>query len=205
MPRQGCIRKRINAQLSDEDAPAVASGSAASASDPHKGGIKRRQDKAQCAMREPTEEASKLPLNKSLKRDWGQGKVSAKQVEEYMTGAAAQGASGIPKLASAQNPQNMQRSLLAAFGHPTGAPNFAWIEIPTKLGKVAHPFLLPHVWFMSLFMSAQCLWQSAVAGAEGAISEFWGHMKDSAFARAHPVLDLSNLEKVIPLGLHGDA
>ena len=58
---------------------------------------------------------SKGPLIGTLKKQWGKGELSARQVEEIVTSAAAQGADGLPKLASPKYPQNLQTSLMSAF------------------------------------------------------------------------------------------
>ena len=85
-----------------------------------------------------------MPLIQSLKRDWAKGKLSSPQVQEYALGAAKQGAQGMGGLAAAgshgSNPQNLQRSLMATFGKPIGAPDFSWFTVPTASGDVEHPF-----------------------------------------------------------------
>ena len=130
--------------------------------------------------------------------------MSEKLVEEIMGGATAQGANGMPQLASAKNPQNLQRSLVAAFGHPVGAPQFTWERIPTAQGMMLHPFLLPHLWFQSLHANHYARWVSSVRGSLGAAASFWNNMKDTAFVGKHPTLRPNDWEYSIPLGLHGD-
>ena len=96
-------------------------------------------------------EAPDLPLLKSLKKDWGLGRLISPQVQEYARGALRQGALGMDRLAWAgsagKHPQNMQRALIAAFGKPDSAPGITWFEIPTAKGhKTIHPFLLLRGW-----------------------------------------------------------
>ena len=148
-----------------------------------------------------------MPLIRSLKRDWAKGKLSSPQVQEYALGAAKQGAQGMGGLAGAgshgSNPQNLQRSLMATFGKPIGAPEFSWFTVPTASGDVAQPFLLPHSWLQSLHDHRPRMWTSAVVGPEGAVGDFWGKMKDTPIVRHHPV-PAADLHRTLPLGLHGD-
>ena len=78
-----------------------------------------------------------------VRRLWGAhhwwGKVSAKDGEEIIGGATAQGASQLPSLSSPAHPQNFQRSLKAALGYPGGAPRFTWARIPTTSGDRSYP------------------------------------------------------------------
>jgi len=55
--------------------------------------------------------------------------------------------------AAGAHPQNMQRDLISAFGMPAEAPAFTWYPVPTKHGLVAHPFLLPHLWFAAIYVA----------------------------------------------------
>ena len=75
------------------------------------------------------------PLTKVMKQKWGKGKISAKDVAEVFNAADAQGAVGVPQLSSMNHPQNLHRSLVSAFGHPEGAPEFFWSYIPLKGGS----------------------------------------------------------------------
>ena len=118
-----------------------------------RGGIRARMNVAKSKPKKSIlrQQQAKGPLVKTLKRKWGLGKISAKDVAEIFDGARQQGASNVPTLSSLDQPQHLHRSLVAAFGHPAGAPEFFWAEIPTKSGPTMHPFLLPHRWFASLF------------------------------------------------------
>ena len=49
---------------------------------------------------------AKNPLIDTLKLKWCKGKISAKEVEEIIGGATAQGASQLPSLSSPAHPQN---------------------------------------------------------------------------------------------------
>jgi len=200
MAPKGGIRKRL---LDDGQHP---SGSEATGSGEPLPSSSRSLRRRVGDAPEPLQEQ---PLLQSLKRDWGKGLLSSKQVQEYAAGADRQGAKGLAAVAAAggsgRHPQNLQRSLMAMFGSPMGAPDFTWCEIETKRGKKVHPFLLPHAWFAS--MHAQCPDQfaSAVRGPEGACAAFWAMMADTSFVREHPVLDRSMMACTIPVGLYGDA
>ena len=66
------------------------------------------------------QEALQRPLVSESMQQWGKGDLSARQVEKIVTASAGQGATGLPKLASPNNPQNLQSSLLAAFERRRG-------------------------------------------------------------------------------------
>ena len=204
------IRKRLGIQ--SEPTEAADSIVAASSSGP-RGGIRRRTGGADTSGGSTGSGCASTPMIDSLKRDWCIGKVSAKQVQDYVSGAHAQGASGpnVERIAGAgasgQHPQNLQRALISCFGMPLGAPEFSWFKIPTKAGDIHHPFFLPHSWFASLHDFNPDLWASAVQGPDGAAVNFWRSMSDTPFVRNHPILhnreDLWS--RCIPIGLHGDA
>ena len=104
-----------------------------------------------------------FPLNKSMRKMFAKGRLSAVEIEEIFRGAADQGAAGTPTLSSPNHPQNLQRSLLSAFGQPVGAPSIAWRTIPTTKGMAAHPFLLPHVFLL------HCTQRSQLSGTEWSV------------------------------------
>ena len=153
MPPRGGIRSRI----ADDDEPPSGSGASSSRDiDPSS----RRSVRQRVSSTPPPSRSTNasLPLNSSLKKDWGKGILTSRQVQEYASGASQQGASGVDPIASAgnfgKNPQNLQRALLNLFGKPVGSPEISWYNIPTKKGFVAHPFMLPHVWLHSLHSNA---------------------------------------------------
>ena len=199
MSPKGGIRKRVLANVEEKPADTPASSSSGL-----RGGVRQR---ARARQEDAGGETVDLngPLLQKWKRDWAKGILSSPQVQDYAAGAIAQGASGLGKVAAAgshgRHPQNLQRSLVALFGTPEGAPPFSWFTIPTKSGDVSHPFLLPHDWLQSLYRSKPELWSSAVQGPDGAVTEFWQNMDDTPIARDHPCLDRN---RTIPLGLHGD-
>ena len=94
-----------------------------SSSRPVSGGIRKRVAAAQRSAGPPKH--GDTPLTTVMKKKWGKGKVSATYVAEIFDGAERQGASGLRKMASLDHPQNLHRSLVAAFGHPLGAPDFS--------------------------------------------------------------------------------
>ena len=193
---KGGIRKR-QAPERDVESPVVEAGQPQV-----RGGIRRRVEATSSSA---AEDQLARPLVNSLRRDWGQGKLSAKQVVDYLVGAESQGADGMPKVASSAHPHNLQRSLMAAFGKPPAAPTFVWMEIPTSKGMTPHPFLLPHMWLASVHADKKDLWSSGIVGERGAIEHFWKQMRDSAFVTKHPHLQQAYMSKTVPVGLHGDA
>ena len=144
------------------------------------------------------------PLNDSLVQKWGAGEISAKTVLEIAAGGTAQGAVGADLLGSVKHSQNAQRALIGQLGFPEGAPAFVWVEIPTKAGpRTAHPFLLPHLWFESLF-KVEDMWSARVAGDDGGPLRFWRSMKHTSIVKEHPCLTEEDWPKAIPFGTHGD-
>ena len=169
-------------------------------------GIRRRYNTdAAASSASQGEETVHLPLNVNMKKSFASGELSAKKIESIFRDAASQGAHGTPTLSSPNYPQNLQRSLVAAFGTPAGAPEIEWRLIPTALGIIPHPFLLPHKFLASLFTSKPTFWTKTVSGPLGAARRFWENMETSSFVREHPGLDGLNRDKLIPLGLDGDS
>ena len=90
-----------------------------------------------------------------------------------------------------------------------GRPKFQWTPLPMKVGKsekhVAHPALLPHMYFESLHANREDLWRDSVVSSDpdGCLS-FWDEMKDTAIVREHPHLERREWSRMVPLGLHGD-
>ena len=205
--RKGGIRKRLGidkpAVRPDEDPPGVIPVQTPRSK---AGGIRARMNvtKSKPTKVVARQQQAKGPLVKTLKRKWGLGKISAKDVAEIIDGASQQGASNLPTLSSLDQPQHLHRSLVAAFGHPAGPPEFFWVEIPTKAGPTMHPFLLPHLWLASLFACLPHLFNSSVRGAHGAAKDYWHKIKDTEFFKRHPGLEHDHLERTIPIGMHGD-
>ena len=149
--------------------------------------------------------AEKYPMFESLRKDWARGKVASAKVLEYISGAIAQGAEGMSNLQNVGD-HNAYRTLLSAFGMPTGAPEITWLDIPTvRSARTPHPFIMPHNFVASYFQTRQSDFASTLSGPEGACAQFWHCVKDLAFVREHPKLGDMDLSKVIPLGIHGDA
>ena len=73
----------------------------------------------------------RLPLNESLRRDWGAGKLSSVKVQEYAFGAQSQGAEGIGRMGSG-TPQHAQRALIG-FSDSHQA-------LPKRVGCTSQPF-----------------------------------------------------------------
>ena len=202
MAPKGSLRKRLAAST-DPPAGEYGTGSASSVSAGEesglRGGIRRR-----LAATTVEEEHVETPLTDRLKKHWGKGTLSSNLVADIVDGAKTQGATNLPTLASSNHPQNLQRSLMAHFGKAKGSPDFWWHPVPSKKGRVMHPFLLPHLWIAALFL-VPLVWNSAMVGPSGAASEYWEATKDSPFVQNHPHLDPTTWDNVIPLGMHGDA
>ena len=118
----------------------VSQSASSSSAGPLRGGIRQRMAKAEAIEAVNNDEPADRPLNVPMKKKWGKGRISAKDVAEVFEAARDQGAVGVPKLSSMNHPQNLHRSLVSAFGHPAGAPEFFWSMIPLKSGKTSHPF-----------------------------------------------------------------
>lgn len=202
MPPKGGIRKRLFPQPDCETTASTMPSSSSSSS--RRPSLRARVLEGQAAPPAPAP-SDPLPLMSFLKTDWGKGKLTSPQVEAIVSGARAQGADGLPVLSSNKHPQNLQRSLLSAFGRPVGSPLFSWHRIPTTMGPQLHPFLLPHQFFSSLFSERNEKWNLRVRGPVGAAAAYWYRMRDSCFVLHHPHLDGVDKSRLIPLGLHGDA
>ena len=140
-----------------------------------------------------------------MRRSFASGELSAQKIESIFRDAAAQGAEGTPRLSSPAYAQNLQRSLVAAFGTPVGAPDIEFRLIPTTLGIIPHPFLFPHRFVSSLHASQSAFFSRSVSGPVGAASRFWQRMEETAFVRNHPHLAGLPRAKLLPLGMHGDS
>ena len=93
---EGGIRQRLGLNAPPDEPAEV---SAASSSSGLRGGIRSRVLTAANEDGGPRRKARKCsgPLVTTLKKQWGKGELSARQVEEIVTSAAAQGADGVTK------------------------------------------------------------------------------------------------------------
>ena len=182
----------------------VSQSASSSSAGPLRGGIRQRIAKSGAIEAEQHDEPADRPLNITMKKKWGKGKIFAKDVAEVFDAAREQGAVGIPELSSMDHPQNLHRSLVSAFGHPAGAPEFFWSMIRLKSGKTSYPFLLPHMWFASLFGMMRSWWDTAVRGPVGATQRYWNSIRHTEFFKSHPGLNEDELHRTIPIGMHGD-
>ena len=198
--RRGSVRRRMGLLPERE----VASGSqdVRPIETGRRGGIRRRLNLDTAA---PVTSDENLPLNRNMRQSFATGELSAKKIESIFRDAAVQGATNTPQLSSPAYPQNLQRSLVAAFGSPVGAPEIEFRMSPTTLGIIPHPFLFPHRFFSSLHASQPAFWARSVSGPIGASSRFWQRMESTRFVRDHPHLDGLDRSKLVPLGMHGDA
>ena len=177
------------------------------------GGIRSRQglnkssasSRGAASSRATAATSTEKPFNDFLKKKFADGRLQATEVEEAFRTAAQQGVTGAPNLSSPNWPQNLQRSLMAAWGNVEGAPEIQFRMIPTKLGLIPHPFLLPHEFFGALHASKPAFFSKSVSGPIGAARRFWENMSGTDFVRQHPHMADIDTSKLVPLGMHGDA
>ena len=164
----GGIRKRVAQEVpvepkkSKKDSIQRPQNASSSSSCPLAGGIQSRVAAAQRSDEQPHE---RKPFNEVMKKKWGSGKLSAKDVAEVFDGANKQGATNVPNMSSLKHPQNLHRSLVVAFGHPVGAPEFFWASIPMRTGNV-----LPPIPVAALMVFIIVRYDDAVVGDSGARS-----------------------------------
>ena len=169
--------------------------------------LRRRAERARGSTEAVAE--TELPFTRTLRTEWAQGRISSVQVQRYAEDAAAQGAEGMTRLASAGSsgarPQHLQRAIMNFFGRPAGSPDFTWVRIPSPGGSTMHPVLLPHQVFGTLYHHRRELWNAWLRGPENAALDFWKALKDSSIVQGHPGLrDRGHWGMTLPLGLHGD-
>ena len=161
MAPKGGVRKRLASAVADDDlhepvvGPDPSAGSSSEA--PRlRGSVRRRlSDFGKSDDGGSTEVAAPRPLTASLKKKWATGKLTSPDVQEIAQGAMLQGATGVDHLAAAgshgKHAQNMQRSLIAAFGLPKGAPYFSGTRSARKRARsFIHSFC--HICFSNLCM-----------------------------------------------------
>ena len=195
--RMQALRRRAGRGESAASEPSSSSGA------PQGGGAVQRLARWEAA----TEQTEPTPWTHTLKRDWARGRLSSVRVQEYAKDSAAQGArhlEGVAGTGSAgANPSHVHRDLLKLFGNPRGAPSIDWVDIPTKNGREAHPFLFPHKFFASLYAERRDLFDRALRGPVGAAREYWEALGGIDFVTKHPLLN--DLDHALPIGVHGDA
>ena len=140
------------------------------------------------------------PLNNLLKKQWSQGKMSARVVSEIAGAASSQGAVGVDLLSSDLG--NEHRHLLSAFPYPKNAPPIEWIEVTTKDGKaVPHPILCPIAVVERLLVHFPEMFDQNLRGAHN-IQEFWNKLKGGAVSAkcAHFIDELMGAERAPSMG-----
>jgi hypothetical protein len=158
-----------------------------------------------------TAASSTSGLVKELSTDWAKGKLTTEQVQRYAMRATEDGAEGVEHFAKmgawGKHTQSLSRAMRNALGHPRGAPELSYFEIPMLDGtNVAHPFLLPHEFFSSYY--SQCglaQFRKHLAGPIGACRNFWNCIKESPFVVEHENLAPATWPSTVPLGFHADA
>ena len=160
--------------LLDEDliVPSASASSSAALADgnPNRGGLRRRlrddDDDEHGTVAETASGAvaasgagvgssRALPFTNLLMRKWCSGKMSSPDVQEEADAAMRQNATGLERLAAigsgGSKPTHLHRGLVAAFGWPTGAPQFSYVEIPVAgMAKPQpQPFTFPRVFFQA--------------------------------------------------------
>ena len=205
-PRGG-VRQRLGVDESSASQPSAQASSSSglptsSISEPaRRGGVRKR-----LRVDEPSSSSQGQGLlNKSMRRAFTDGVLSATRIDEIFRGAAEQGAQGCPELSSFENPQNLQRSLLAHYGQPAGSPPIQWRMIPTSAGVIPHPFMVPHAFFSSLHSAKPEFWKRSVRGPVGAAARYWASIAGNDFVEKHPFLNGVDKSRLIALGMHGDS
>ena len=153
-------------------------------------------------------------LGLDLLLDWGWGLLSGPQVQRFANKACLDGASTelLQRLGrlgkSGQHSQNIERELLN---------NFCKSKHPDRLvqmlaGPSVKCFLPPHEMFAEIAASFPGEFRLRLGVNPEILRAFWktfrGCPKGEAVVQAHPHLQgksLDDLEKVVPLVLHGDA
>ena len=169
--------------------------------------VARRLERASDVSVVPGIEA--VPFNRNLLKRWASGRLSAKAVQDIALDATLQGLPHADRIASAgaygTRPSHIQNQLANMFGYPRGVPKVAWAMVPTKAGRVAHPFFfLPHEFFRSLYFEERETWIRSVRGVAGAARQYWESIRGSDIFLHHGYLSEANLPWLIPLGLHRD-
>ena len=123
-----------------------------------RGGVSQRLNRHQAEIEQAASSSSatssSTPITEYLNVLFSKGTLSSVEIQKLADKARRSGAQGLDVIAEAgtrgNNPQNLFRSLKAAFGMPLGSPDITWFEVPmNKSRKVPHPFLLPHTFFKS--------------------------------------------------------
>ena len=72
--------------------------------------------------------------------------------------------------------------------------------------KTDWPIFLPHEIFAMLYEYDNAIWETCVTGPLGELATFWEHVREHDWFKASPAskLDPASLNKVAPVGLHGD-
>ena len=157
--RGGGIRQRMAKRESADPEPVGA-----------RGGIARRVA-ARMADATPDAGPSNQPFNHNLRKDWAEGRKSAKQVLQDASDAKHQKAEGLGKLGKDRVlEQNAHRDLSRAIGWPEKAPELKWIDIGN--GK-SHPVLCPISVFEKLWDSDERRFNDTIIGERNAISALW--------------------------------
>ncbi len=159
-----------------------------------------------------------LPFSELMKRDWADGKLSSRQVQEYCAGAAQQGSTSAEVRALAATgargncPQNTQRDIMRILGRPRGAPELYYAKLPLRnrngvMEEKQHPFLLPHEYFAKLYNEQRDFFGQHVLGGAGELEACWDMLAEHEFVRSNPYIHGSDAYRkvAVPLGLHGDA
>ena len=114
--------------------------------------------------------------------------------------------------ASGEQSGNMHRDLVRALGKPRGSPDFFDWPIPMQGdgpgGQVqikAHPFILPHEMFSRLHAERLETFFQCVQGDDAERGALWDGLVNLPVVQKHPSLDPNQLQRTIPLGMHGDA
>ena len=175
MPRAS-LKRRLASSSEDGDRPepGPSQRQAPHASARLEGALRRRIKKGDADAPLDDGEPDDTPLNDSLIRTWALGELTSPKVQELALVALKQGAHSVEVMAragcSGKRPDNMHRAMVAALGHPTGAPPIDWVDIPllNKEKCQPHPFIFPHKLFQRLASAKPSWGQKATRLRSGA-------------------------------------
>jgi hypothetical protein len=183
---------------------------------PNRGGAQQRLKRLKCERSQHhSREASALGTGLLVR--WGEGQLSASDVQELALLAAQSGATDaevlfLSKLGSAGTQQgNISRDLKAAYLQGIAMPDPYMVTIPlydksdrTSTIDVEVGVLLPHEWFSALSMNYPYMFEVLFGPSE--VQKFWQNqsMQNPKFHK-HPMLSKSNWQKLaVPFVLHAD-
>ena len=146
------------------------------------------------------EDASNLPLNTSLRRDWARGSLPSNKVLEYAAGASQQGARGLESFAGGAH--NAHRRVVAALGYPEKAPRLSWIEIPVSGGGVKPQPILCPIDTLEALLKDPDKFQKHLRGEDLNVQDLWYNIRGTKVFAANEMY--INASRSLAITIHGD-